>query len=148
MKKCSKRASQKDFWTCLKPFFTNKGHAENAIILKESNDIMPEPVQVANTLNDYFVHIADDISGTGLCINECTIENVITHHNEHSSIQSILSTQCHNEAKFMLSPVIYKCVSKKLKCIRSEKATGYDWLTPKSVKMCDPASYSINKQFF
>ena len=46
-----------EFWSTFRPFLHTKSKQANDIILKENDRIISDKKEIANLLNDYFVHI-------------------------------------------------------------------------------------------
>ena len=54
----------KNFWTFIKPFLTNKGFLENkAITLIEGNKIITSEIELAEAFNEHYVNIVLKSSG-------------------------------------------------------------------------------------
>ena len=142
--KCRKpNLSPRDFWGCVKPFFSkNVNQGSGNIILKESGNVICEQSEVCNTLNNYFVTMADDIgsdqrSNQGNTHNSvCTIQNIVRDKN----------------SQFNFTCVTDDYVRKKLKNIKCNKSTGFDSVPPKTVKLCfeelsKPFTFIVNSSF-
>jgi len=134
VKKCSNSSSPKDFWNCVKPFFaTNSAKNCSQIILKENNEIVSDSREVANILNDYFIDIAHEIKDTQL--NSCDVQEIIRHHESHSSIVSI-NSESQSDSRFDFGEISFDNILKKLRGIQTNKSTGYDSINPKCVSFC------------
>ena len=135
LRKCDNVSSPRDFWQCVKPFFSDKCKGNDAsIILKHDHKIVSEPKAVSNILNDFFVDIAEGIGSTNVNIESSDLDQLIELHSFHSSIVKI--NQQGNNELFDFKPVSYEQMHGKLKKLKTNKSTGYDLVTPKSVKLC------------
>ena len=51
-----------EFWKTIKPFLTNKGHkAENSLMIMNDNNLVNNPIEVAEIMNSFYINIADKI---------------------------------------------------------------------------------------
>ena len=56
--------TNKNFWTFIKPFLTNKGFLENNdITLIEENKVITSEEELAKTFNEHYVNIVEKSSG-------------------------------------------------------------------------------------
>ena len=51
----------KKFWKTIKPFFSDKSHSQNKIVLTEGERIISDNVEVAETMNEFFVTVTDSL---------------------------------------------------------------------------------------
>ena len=88
--------SSRKFWALNKPFFSDKGNFSNNIILIENDEIINDPTDVANVLNDFFknavhkLNIAtpiEHITDTDDLVDP--IEIAIQKYKNHPSIKKI-----------------------------------------------------------
>ena len=139
-KKCNIGSSPKEFWNCIKPFFSDKNSKDNGcIILKENDKIINTNLEVANTFNDYFVDIAKDINDTDFyheVFSNSDVNNILNYHGSHPSVIHIKEKMCLINERFDFSEVGLNVIFRKLKAIKANKAAGYDLINPKSIKMC------------
>ena len=153
MKNC-KTNNPKNFWSTVKPFFSEKCKSvtEN-IILKDKDNIISDNQSVCNMFNQYFANIANDIgpADQNLCQindpNECFV-----YHNSHTSILNIEKHVQSICLSFNFNCVTVEDVSKQLKSINCTKPSGYDCIPPKTVQMChkelaQPIAMLINTSF-
>ena len=135
--------SQKRFWNVIKPFFSDKGpDASSDIQLFESGKLLSNPEDVASTLNQHYVNVAKTIGSmpTDHELNLTDTDFVhhsVEKHKDHVSITNINQhmNKCPN---FQIEPVSEAYVSKKLSSIASGKATGYDNIPAKILKIAEP----------
>ena len=52
----------KKFWKKMKPFFSVKGLQTNNIILKDKNRLVTEISVIANTFNNHFINITNNLN--------------------------------------------------------------------------------------
>ena len=71
-----------EFWSTFRPFLHTKSKQANDIILKENDRIISDKKEIANLLNDYFVHIADSMP-------EIRVEDYGEDYANHPSIKAI-----------------------------------------------------------
>ena len=58
-RKTADTENPREFWSTFRPFLHTKSKQANDTVLKENNRIISDKKEIANLLNDYFVHIAD-----------------------------------------------------------------------------------------
>ena len=51
----------KKFWATVKPFFSDKSQSQNKIVLTEGERIISDDVEVAETMNEFFVTVTDSL---------------------------------------------------------------------------------------
>ena len=117
----------------------------NSVILCEDNETVNDEVKVANIFNEYFSTIASSI---GFSDALCDTESAIRKHAAHPSVVAIKNK--HNNAEnFHFTLVSDKEIEDKLKTIKPRKATGYDNIPGKLLKLgckelCAPFANLIN----
>ena len=132
--KCKDSKCSRSFFKTISPYISDsKMRNGQRIILRENDNVISEPLDVANIFNVYYKSIAeyneicDSLSGLSL-------ENVISKHASHPSI---LSIENHNTLSHTFE---FSCVSEnKMKIyidsLNSTKAPGYDKLKSKLIKL-------------
>ena len=136
MKKCGNASSPKEFWQCVKPFLSDKSRGNEAsIVLQHEDKIANDPKAVSNILNNYFVNIAEDIGSVDANIESSELDQLIEYHSCHPSIVSITNTH-YDVDLFDFKAISYEQMLCKLKKLKTNKSSGYDLVTPKSVKLC------------
>jgi hypothetical protein len=126
--KCqSNKSHSKSFWETIKPFFSNKNTNSNQTInLLENDQIVSDTEKVCSIFNDFFIDITknivqdDDISNDGVTRNE-SITKIREHYRGHGH--------------FNFTPVSVDMVFKKLKNLNPKKASGYDNIPSKLIKL-------------
>ena len=128
--KCSKQ--DRHFWKTISPFFSDKRFRNGRnIALSENDNIVNDPLTVAEIFNDYFSTAASDIGF------DDRIETAIDAINKHSTHPSVLKIRGnHNpEDPFSFHLVDSQQVSLALKRLNARKATGYDNLPGKLIRI-------------
>ena len=128
--RCSKLDN--NFWETIFPFFSEmKFKNENHIALPDNNEILNDQLRVAEIFNDYFSTAAMTI-GFDDCVKSATEAN-----NKHSSHPSVLKIQGNRNLKqsFSFHLVDTQQVSLALKRINPRKATGYDNIPGKIIRI-------------
>ena len=55
------RLALKKFWKTVKPFFSDKSQFQNKIVLTDGERIISNDVEVAETMNEFFVTVTDSL---------------------------------------------------------------------------------------
>ncbi len=135
LSRCKPGVSNIDFVDVVGPFMTNKIKSQWNIILKEDKCIVTEPSHVCEIFTTLFSTNADSIAEH----DEINMENeyflyVFGKHKNHNSILKI--KEHHGDVpSFDFKPVTAVCVEKLLKMLKINKATGYNHMPAKMVKM-------------
>ena len=143
-------ATNGDFWRIVKPVISDNCKTDTNVILLENDTIVNDCSSVANILNDYFVHVADDIGQPDDIVETDTFESIISEHQEHESVKNICNnTNSGYQNTFSFHEVSFETVQRKLKGINVKKATGHDQIPPKLIKLgadhlSAPLQYLIN----
>ena len=53
--------NKKKFWKTVKPFFSDRSQSQNKIVLTDGERIIPNDVEVAETMNEFFVTVTDSL---------------------------------------------------------------------------------------
>ena len=144
-KRCSKQ--DKIFWKTISSFFSDKKFKNgNHIALSENTDIINDQLRVAEMFNEYFSTVA-----MGVGFEDC-VKSATDAINKHSSHPSVLKIQENRdpENSFSFHLVDTQQVSLALKRINSRKATGYDNLPGKIIRisfseLSYPLTHLINR---
>ena len=94
--------SNKNFWSMMKPFLTNKGHNnEEEIILNCDNETITESSVLAQMFNSHYKNIVEKTSGknpshlardNNVSYNRQAIDSIVQSYLDHSSINRINTT--------------------------------------------------------
>ena len=133
-KECSNDSNGKKFWTTVKPFMTDKGHSSGNIMLQENDNLFSKKSDVVEIFNKYYCTIADDI-GENDNIENKLLNDIFDKHDYHPSITSIKLKHTDGEV-FSFSPLTEESVHREMKLLQANKATGFDNMPPKIVKLC------------
>ena len=96
---------------------------------------------MAEIFNEYFSNIASEI---GFQDQHSTAEEAISAHNNHPSVIKIRDTYGDNAHSFNFEIVDHNCIAKKLQMINIRKATGYDNIPAKLLRLAhNELTYSI-----
>ncbi len=123
-----------EFWQTIKPVISDKSKMSNDIILMENNNIVNEPTKVANTLNDHFVNAANGIGKPDFITEFDDLDSIILPHKDADCIKRIRNN-IYDGSHFGFTEIDEDVVLKKLLKINAKKATGYDQLPPKMIKL-------------
>ena len=141
--------TNKNFWTFIKPFLTNKGFFENKnITLIEGNKIKTNERELAKTFNEHYINIVEKNSGIKpKDISQCdknqnihkTIKEIVKSYENHSSIlqikHKICSSSFHVKEKLRFHFVNEIEIKKLMQGLNPKKATGIDTISPKLIKV-------------
>ena len=130
-KNCSKQ--DKHFWSTISPFFSDKKFRNgNTITIKDGDDTISDPVKVSEVFNDYFSTIASSI---GFQDDIDSAENAIQKHSSHPSVKKITERYFNRLDTFHFKTVDSEHVSLLLKQIDPKKATGFDNIPGKLIRL-------------
>ena len=123
----------KPFWVNCKPYFSNKhSKADNDIVLNEDGELILKDKEIANTFNDYFGSIVENLnlqhwdedSNSHSVINHRNnVNDIIKKYNNHPSI-TIIKKKYKNINKFSFRPVTTDEVKKVIKDLKTNKSVG------------------------
>ena len=142
---CSK--IDKTFWSTISPFMSDKKfRSSESIILQENGSTMNDTKVVTNKFNDYFCSIASSIGFDDVI---CDTRSAIEKHSAHPSIAAIKNKHGNIVNSFKFHPVSENHIKKKLQNINIRKATGYDNIPGKLLKLgsselCIPIANLMN----
>ena len=128
---CAKQ--DRTFWRTISPFFSDKKFRNgNHTILREGEDTIVDSNEVAEIFNVYFSSIASKI---GFQDQHSTTEEAILAHDDHPSVIKIRDAYGENAHSFDFEMVSHDYISKKLRMINIRKATGYDNIPAKLLRL-------------
>ena len=121
----------KKFWNTLKPFFGDKGGSRDNIVLVESDKIVSDDVNVAQTFNEFFDNTVKSLGITEnrLLLSELVqstdkINDAIKMYETHPSVIKI-KENVHIESQFSFSLISETDIQSEIKCLKSKKAIPY-----------------------
>ena len=110
-----------------KPFLSKKGSSSNNhITLSENGEIINDPAKVSEDFNDFFINVAKNIGNTNVIVNK-----------EHPRVCMIKENKLITD-DLTFKPVSSDFVSKQINKLNIKKATGYDGISPKILKLSMP----------
>jgi hypothetical protein len=124
------------FWDTIKPFFKNQGSKLTKVHLLENDQIVSDPEKVCDIFNEFFTNVGKNLTDTNSHIS----------HEDYSNHASVINIKNNIPASddFNFSPVSTYDVYKKLKYLNPKKASGYDQLPSKLLKVAaHPISENI-----
>jgi hypothetical protein len=137
MSKCKPGASPRDFWNAVGPFLSKKNKSRRNIILKENDHVVTDTSDLCEIFANFFSTVANSI-GRPDHIDLSKPDFLLTtidKHKNHESVKAILERHTGN-VTFEFKPVDNEYVYKLLCKLNIHKATGYDNIPPKMVKLC------------
>ena len=146
--KCDGGTKNKDFWKAIKPIFSKTKTKQENIPLRENGQIISDCSTVCNIFNKFFREIGSDIGhkeDTSKSMN-----NLIADYANHQSIKIISSEINQMQRNFTFSEVSEYQIMKILQKLPVKKASGYDDIPLKFIKMTSrllskPLSMIANK---
>ena len=130
-KNCTSK--NRSFWSTVKPFISDKKSQKNGnIILHESDKIVVNNKGVTDIFNKYFSNIASTI---GFSDTIDTASCAIDKHRAHPSVIKIKGKFSEKMDSFNFTPVSYDVIKRKMKDINIRKATGYDRIPGKLLRL-------------
>ena len=131
--KCKGSTKNKDFWKAVKPIFSKTKTKPDNIPLRNNDEIITDCSRVCEIFNTFFSQIGADI-GTPEN-NHKSVEEIIEHYAHHPSV-IMIKTQINvalNNIK--LCEITEHDVRKIVSKLSSKKASGYDEIPIKFIKM-------------
>ena len=113
-------------------FLDKKFPNGNHTILREGDNTVVDSDEVAEIFNAYFSSIASEI---GFNDEHVTPDEAISAYHNHSSIVKIRDVYGDNMQSFNFQTVKHNCVARKLQMINIRKATGYDNIPVKLLRL-------------
>ncbi len=134
--KCSDGEQSSPFWQTVRPYLSDKGETHHDITLCKDDKIVSDPEIVAFMFNDYFTTVTDGIGITEE-INGISIAEIIEKYKGHPSI--IIIENKYSRNAFALKQVSVNNIEKLLSNMNLRKATGFDQLPPKLLRIAGSA---------
>ena len=130
----------KKFWKTVKPFFSDRSPSQNKIVLTDGERIISNDVEVAETMNEFFVTVTDSL-GIDENFNDENASDGVTDPvqkavKKFSNHPSILKIKGHyqNAAPFVFQKVAPDTVEKEVRSLNPKKATTHKNIPPKILK--------------
>jgi hypothetical protein len=102
-------------------------------MLYENAELISDQCQVANLFNEYFINVTQDTCEPDN-IKNMEIEEIVNHYKDHPSIKLINENRKDNES-FTFMAVHPSVVCKKMIDLKPKKASGFDYISPKFLKL-------------
>ena len=129
--KCNKETlSSKTFWNTMKPFLSDKVCDESNITLFKEGLLMNDQGSVCTAFNDYFINVACNAEEARVT----SVEESLKMHERHSSIRNIRQARA-PDSTFSFCPVQPSQTLQKLKHLKLNASSGYDFIPAKLLKL-------------
>ena len=127
----------KTFWKTVKPLFSEKHFGKKKVILVEGENIISNDKEVAETMNDFFSNIVENLDinrdqdehFTYDC-DQDFISNIVLHYKDHPSIIKIRETTNIND-HFHFTPVSVEQSTENIKGLDKKKASTFNGIPSK-----------------
>ena len=130
----------KKFWKTVKPAFSDKPHQSKKIVLVDNDDIISNDADIAETINKFFVTIAESLSIRETPNKPASTEGLpdpvfaaINKFSNHPSIIKIKDT-CHRSESFSFRTFTRQEIEIEIANLNSKKATTFKDVPPKLLK--------------
>ena len=146
--KCKGSTKNKDFWKAVKPIFSKTKTKSDNIPLRSNGEIITDCSRVCEIFNTFFSQIGADIGNPEN--NHKPVEIIIADYAHHPSVEMIKNqintAPNHIKLREVTEREVHKIVSK----LSSKKASGYDEIPVKFIKMVirsllNPLTILVNK---
>ena len=124
------KINPRDFFKTFRPFLSTKGHkGDIEIHLRTDGDVVEkDQSRVADLFADYFAIIADGIGGDKSKLDSPE------DFQDHPSVAAI-ANNIRNKQQYDIEPISNAHVERTLEKLNERKATGYDGISPKIMKI-------------
>ena len=123
----------KRFWSTVSPFMSDKKFQNgSSIILEDNDETISDASRVSEIFNDFFVSVASEI---GFEEDITSTKDVIDKYQSHPSVDKIKSYYKYDIRTFDFHTVDAGTVMSMIKNINPRKATGYDNIPGKLIKI-------------
>jgi len=137
--KCSNfKSNPKDMWNTINPLIQDKsGFSSKKIVLSQGNDIINDDNDVCEMFNTYYVNVTDTIGNEAPLSHSDNIIDIISEYSNHPSILQIREHVGFDTANnpFNFRRVTSAEIKKKLNGLNVRKATGYDEMPARFLKL-------------
>ena len=142
----------KPFWENCKPYFSNKHSKANTdFILSKNGDLIFKNDKIANTFNDYFGSIVENMNlyrwednPFSISKDSDIIKNITQKYKNHPSIRS-LKRNCKGISYFSFQPISVDEVIKVVTNLKDRKAVGGTKILKECKSTFDIITACINK---
>ena len=137
--KCNNATNNpKEMWTMINPLISDKGgFSSKKIILSHEDNIINDDGEVCDIFNKYYVNVTDTIGNEAPLTQSDKIGDIISGYCDHPSISLITDNigRFADEELFNFRPVTSAEIKKKLISLNVRKATGYDDMPARFLKL-------------
>ena len=113
----------KKFWKTIRPYFSDKGINSSRLFLEEKGELLENNQKIAETLNNYFVNITKTLKLKQNNMPNSDISTVLSHFNEHISIDAIRKNVDKSSENFSFQTVSLEDVEKVIKSLDIKKSS-------------------------
>ena len=131
--KCKGNTRNKDFWKAIKPIFSKTKTKSDNIPLRENGKIITNTSEVCQIFNKFFSEIGSDIGNPEN--NHRPLEEIIADYDNHQSVNLIRNEINHGSNNINFNYITESQVQKVISKLSSKKASGYDEIPVKFIKM-------------
>jgi hypothetical protein len=137
MSRCKPGANSKDFFDAIGPFMLHKSKTHRDIILMHDEHIVTDTKEQCELFANLFSTIASSIgSPDEIDMSQSDfLARTLEKHSNHDSVKAIKARHS-NGLSFDFKPVERDYVQGILSRLKIHKATGYDNIPPKMIKIC------------
>ena len=126
------------FWDMMTLLISDKGSKSNTnITLIDDSKIINDAKDVCCILNQYFVNVTRGIGIDDPISESNTIDSILNVYSDHESVLYTKNNLA-NPDYFHFAHVSSEKVLSVIQSINVKKATGYDMMSPKLVKLSSP----------
>ena len=151
--KCVGQSGTKEFWKVVKPLMSDKTRNNDCtVILIDEDEIINDQVYVCNVFNEYFIiNMTKDTGNDDTVQENDSVQSIVNMYANHESIKHINDSNKRRNNIFNFKFVSTDCIRKILLHLNTCKATGFDNIPAKLLKLgtsalCQPLQH--NKQMY
>ena len=111
--------------------------SSSTIMIREGESIVSDEAEICELFNEYFCTVAESIGIPDSLGPDESVVAITERHKDHPSVISITDRNSQIRS-FSFTAVDEKQIEKQISILNPKKATGYDKLPPKIIKLCAP----------
>ena len=111
----------KKFWKRIKPFFSDKGLANNSIVLKENGNLITDTQELANLFNTYYLNLINTLQLKKSTTEFKSLSEILSFYKNHDSISKIKAGN-NLQQQFHFKEVSSNEVKKIIKSLNTKKS--------------------------
>ena len=133
--RCNRQYASRDFYKTVRPFISNNPSSAGGskIFLRENEEIVSDPLRVAEIFNQYYASIAEYKNGSD-GLDTISFHQAVSKHASHKSIK-LIKSHVMIQFEFHFTPIFPETLHAYIHDIKSKKAVGHDGLSISFVKM-------------